>query len=205
MVSNGIEPERSGCEHDRWFRRKHCTILNTVKFLSSLFAQRRESMVDAKEILATAIEMEHFGSEYYSKFKDLVASEKAKTLLRSLAADEKDHAHILEIELSNLGGRLKPPAKEKLKKSLKQVFPERIHKNSIHAKDAISAIKLGILTERRSIEFYTKHAAKASPKMRKIFAKLIRMEIVHLGLLEENLQLLEDDGSWYGYLPILEG
>jgi rubrerythrin len=162
-------------------------------------------MADAKDILATAIEMEHFGSEYYSKFKDLVASEKAKTLLRSLAADEKDHAHILEIELSNLGGKLKPPGKEKLKKSLKQVFPERIHKNSIHAKDAISAIKLGILTERRSIEFYTKHAARASPKMRKIFAKLVRMEIVHLGLLEENLQFLEDDGSWYGYLPILEG
>jgi len=162
-------------------------------------------MADAKEILATAIEMEHFGSEYYSRFENLVASEKAKILLRSLAADEKDHAHMLEIELSNLGGRLKPPSDEELKKSLKQVFPERIHKNSIHAKDAISAIKLGISTEKRSIEFYTKHAAKASPKMKKIFTKLIRMEIMHLGLLEQNLQFLEDDGSWYGYVPILEG
>ncbi|MBN1677737.1 MAG: ferritin family protein [Candidatus Thermoplasmatota archaeon] len=162
-------------------------------------------MANAKEILATAIEMEHFGSEYYSKFEDLVASEKAKILFRSLAADEKDHAHILEIEMANLGGTPKPLSDRKLKNYLKQVFPESIHKDSIHAKDAISAIKLGIMTERRSIEFYTKHAARASPKMRKIFAKLIKMEIVHLGLLEENLQLLEDDGSWYGYLPILEG
>jgi len=162
-------------------------------------------MADAKQILATAIEMEHFGSEYYSRFKDLVASEKAKILLGSLAADEKDHAHMLEIELSNLGGRPKSLSDQKPRKALKQVFPERIHKNSIHAKDAISAIKLGISTERRSIEFYTKHAAKASPKMRKIFTKLVGMEIMHLGLLEENLQFLEDDGSWYGYLPILEG
>ncbi|MBN1678365.1 MAG: hypothetical protein JW880_07495, partial [Candidatus Thermoplasmatota archaeon] len=112
---------------------------------------------------------------------------------------------MLEIELSNLGGKLKPPSDRELKKSLKQVFPERIHKNSIHAKDAISAIKLGILTEKRSIEFYTKHAAKANPKMKKIFSKLIRMEIMHLGLLEQNLLFLEEDGSWYGYVPILDG
>jgi len=148
--------------------------------------------------------MEHFGSEYYSKFKGLVANEKAKLLLGSLASDEKDHAHILEIELHNLGVKGSMPSSETTKKSLKQVFPERIHKNSIHAKDAISAIKLGISTEKRSIEFYTKSAAKSSPKMKKMFAKLVRMEIVHLGLLEENLQYLEDDGSWYGYLPILD-
>jgi rubrerythrin len=161
-------------------------------------------MADAKEILATAIEMERFGSEYYSKFKDLVANEKAKLLLRHLAADEKDHAHILEIELANLGGEVKRPSKEQLKKSLKEVFPERIHKNSIVARDAISAIRLGIRTEKRSIDFYTKSAARADPKLKKMFAKLVRMEIVHLGLLEENLQFLESDGSWYGYLPILD-
>lgn len=161
-------------------------------------------MVSSKEILATAIEMEHFGSEYYSKFKELVANEKAKLLLGSLATDERDHAHILEIELHNLGGKTSSLSNEKLKKTLKQVFPERIHKNSIHAKDAISAIKLGISTEKRSIEFYSKSASRATPKMKKMFAKLVRMEIVHLGLLEENLQYLEDDGSWYGYLPILD-
>jgi len=149
--------------------------------------------------------MERFGYEYYSKFKELVASEKAKTLFGSLAADERDHAHLLEIELSNLGGRPRPVPDKELSKALKEVFPDRIRKNAIHAKDAISAIKLGISTERRSIEFYTRHAARSSPKMRKIFAKLIRMEVMHLGLLEENLQLLESDGSWYGYLPILEG
>lgn len=161
-------------------------------------------MASSREILTTAIEMEHFGSEYYSKFKDVVSNEKAKLLLGSLASDEKDHAHILEIELHNMGGRAAELSNEKFKKILKQVFPERIHKNSIHAKDAIAAIKLGISTEKRSIEFYSKSAAKATPKLKKMFAKLVRMEIVHLGLLEENLQYLENDGSWYGYLPILD-
>jgi rubrerythrin len=161
-------------------------------------------MADAKEILATAIEMEHFGSEYYGKFKDLVANERAKDLFRHLAADEKNHASILEIELANLGGRATKPSDEQLKKNLKKVFPERIHKNSIVAKDAISALMLGTRTEKRSIDFYTKSVARANPKLKKMFAKLIRMEIVHLGLLEENLHCLQSDGSWYGYLPILD-
>jgi len=161
-------------------------------------------MADAKEILATAIEMEHFGSEYYGKFKDLVANDRAKDLLRHLAADEKNHAHILEIELINLGGKAARPSDEQLKKILKKVFPERIHKNSIVAKDAISALMLGIRTEKRSIDFYTKSVARANPKLKKMFAKLIGMEIVHLGLLEENLHCLQSDGSWYGYLPILD-
>ena len=160
--------------------------------------------MDAKEILATAIEMEHFGSEYYTKFRDLVANERAKHLLRHLALDEKDHAHILEIELVNLGGEVKKPARNRSRKSLDKVFPERIRKNSIVARDAISAVMLGIRTEKRSIDFYTESASKANPKLRKMFYKLINMEIVHLGLLEENLHCLHEDGSWYGYLPILD-
>lgn len=160
--------------------------------------------MNGKEMLATAIEMEHFGSEYYSRFKNLVADERAKQLLRHLASDEKNHAHMLEIELTNLGGTVKKPSKAVLEKSLKQVFPERIHKDSIVMKDAISAVRLGIRTEQRSIEFYTKSCKRASPKLRKMLSKLIGMEIVHLGLLEENLHYLQSDGCWYGYLPILD-
>jgi rubrerythrin len=104
----------------------------------------------------------------------------------------------------NLGGEVKKPARNRPRKSLDKVFPERIRKNSIVARDAISAVMLGIRTEKRSIDFYTESAAKANPKLRKIFLKLVNMEIVHLGLLEENLHCLHEDGSWYGYLPILD-
>ncbi|OGS42262.1 MAG: hypothetical protein A3K67_00900 [Euryarchaeota archaeon RBG_16_62_10] len=161
-------------------------------------------MADVRETLATAIELERFGSEYYHKFMELVADPKAKLLMKSLAHDEREHMHILRIELTNLGGKPKAPSEELVRKSLKEVFPERIHKNSIATKDAVSAIKLGIRTEKRSIEFYSKNAATARPKLKKIFTKLAKMEIVHLGLLEENLEYLQDDGAWYGYLPILD-
>lgn len=161
-------------------------------------------MADVKEILAAAIEFERFGVEYYSRFMELVADDKAKPLMKSLSEDEKEHASILEKELTRLGGKVKPAPKETLAKGLAEIFPERIRRGSIATKDAIAAIKLGIRTEERSIDFYSKNAAATGPKLKDTFAKLEKMERGHKELLEENLKYLENDGSWYGYLPILD-
>ena len=161
-------------------------------------------MADAKEILAAAIEFERFGVEYYTKFHELVGDEKAKPLMKGLAGDEKEHAKILEIELNKLGGKASPPSKEMLKKGLAEIFPEKIKKGSIATKDAISAIKLGMRTEQRSIDFYSKNAGIAGGSLKEIFGNLEKMERGHLELLTENLKYLEDDGNWYGYVPFLD-
>lgn len=161
-------------------------------------------MADLKDILATAIEFEHFGVEYYAKFRELVSDEKAKPLMKSLSEDEKEHASILERELKAAGGKPKAASKGMLAEGLAEIFPERIRKNSIATKDAISAIKLGIRTEERSIEFYSKNAVSAGPRLKDVFAKLEKMERGHKEMLEENLRYLQNDGSWFGYLPILD-
>ena len=161
-------------------------------------------MADVKEIIAAAIEFERFGVEYYRKFHEVVGDEKAKPLMKGLAEDEKEHARILEAELKNLGGKLKAPPKDSIEKGLAEIFPEKVKKNAIVTKDAISAIKLGIRTEERSIEYYSRNAAAAGPKLKDIFAKLEKMERGHLELLQENLRYLEDDGVWYGYVPLLD-
>ena len=162
-------------------------------------------MTDMKEVISAAIEFEHFGHRYYTRFHELVADEKAKALMKSLARDEKEHAEILSRELSSLGGKAKAPTKEALEKGLRAIFPERTAKGSLAAKDAVSALKLGIRTEERSIDFYSKNGARAAPELRDVFSKLERMERGHLELLKENLRSLEDQGAWYGYVPILEG
>ncbi len=161
-------------------------------------------MADVKEIIAAAIEFENFGVEYYQRFHELVGDEKAKPLMKGLAEDEKEHARILGTELRKLGGRSKVPSKESVEKGLREIFPEKIKKNSIVTKDAISAIKLGIRTEERSIDYYSKNAVAAGPKLKDIFANLEKMERGHLELLQENLRFLEDDGVWYGYVPLLD-
>ena len=161
-------------------------------------------MADIKEILAAAIEFERFGVEYYTKFQELVGDEKAKPLMKGLAGDEKEHAKILETELNKLGGKVSPPSKEIVKKGLAEIFPEKVKKGSIATKDAISAIKLGMRTEERSIDFYSKNAAVAGGSLKEVFGKLEKMERGHLELLTENLKYLEDDGNWYGYVPFLD-
>ena len=75
----------------------------------------------------------------------------------------------------------------------------------IEKNDAISAIKLGIETEQRSIDFYTEQAKTTEGKLKDTFTMLAKMERGHLELLKENLEHLQDDGVWYGYVPILEG
>jgi rubrerythrin len=161
-------------------------------------------MANVKDILATAIEFEKFGVEYYTRFKDMVADEKAKPLMKGLADDEREHANILEKELKALGGKAKTPSKTDVEKGLKEIFPEATKKGSIATRDAISALKLGIRTEERSIDFYTKNANVAGPDLKTIFDRLAKMEEGHREMLVENLRFLEDDGSWYGYVPFLD-
>ncbi len=162
-------------------------------------------MADPKQILAAAIEFERFGIEYYMRFNQLVADDKAKALMKSLSNDEKDHASILERELKALGGSSPAPPKDMLEKGLAEIFPKSTKKESITVNDAVAAIKVGIKTEQNSIDFYSKNGKAAGPSLRGIFAKLQKMEEGHKELLEENLRGLQNDGTWYGYVPILEG
>ena len=97
------------------------------------------------------------------------------------------------------------PSKEMLEEGLSRIFPHHALRDSIKTQDAISAIKLGMDTEERSIEFYAEHAESSEGRLREMFSSLERMEVEHLELLKENLRSLQNEGVWYGYVPILEG
>ena len=162
-------------------------------------------MTDISQAIATAVEFEKFGVEFYRRFEKLVDDKDAKLLMRALATDEAEHASLLTRELQELGKKAKMPSKKEIEEGLAEIFPERLSKGHIGVKDSISAIKMGMRTEERSIKCYEKHGAKAGPEMKRVFKKLETMEREHLRLLRENLHYLQSDGSWYGYVPILEG
>lgn len=163
------------------------------------------SMSGVGDVIAAAIEFERFGKEFYMRFHELVKDPKAKALMKGLAHDEEEHAELLTNELKALGEAAPAPPRKTIEEGLEKIFPHSILKGSIETKDAISAIKLGIETEQRSIDFYTQHAGSATGDLKGVFEKLVRMEKGHLQLLHENLVHLRDDGMWYGYVPILEG
>ncbi|MDQ1372393.1 MAG: Ferritin family protein [Candidatus Thermoplasmatota archaeon] len=162
-------------------------------------------MADAKEVIATAVEFEKFGAEYYRRFRDLLEEKEAKALMASLASDEDEHAAVLTRELQALGGKAKAASGKRTEKGLAEIFPRKAKKGGLGVEDSISAIELGIGTEERSIEYYSRNAAAAGPGAKDIFARLEGMEREHLRLLQENLRQLRDQGSWLGYVPILEG
>ncbi len=182
----------------------HFAAPNKYRESASIRTADGTTMADLKEILATAVEFERFGAEYYERFMELVSDEKAKPMMKSLSEDERDHARILEKELERAGGRSKAAPRSVLENGLAEIFPEKVRKDSIATKDAIAAIKLGIRTEERSIEFYSKNASSGDRKLKETFAMLEKMERGHKELLEENLRYLQEDGSWYGYVPILD-
>lgn len=162
-------------------------------------------MADVGDVLAAAIEFELFGKEYYMRFHELVRDSKAKALMKGLAHDEEEHAELLTQQLEAMGGSVAGPRKDIIENGLEKIFPHKILKDSIETRDAISAIKLGMETEQRSIDFYAQQAGSSSGTLKEVFEKLERMERAHLELLRENLEHLRDDGAWYGYVPILEG
>ncbi len=162
-------------------------------------------MVDVRQVLATAIEFERYGVEYYTRFQGLVGDPKAQALMKALAHDEGEHEELLAKELAKLGGKAVAPSKKMLEHGLAQIFPEAGHGVAISTEGSVAALKAGIQTEERSAQFYSEGAKDADPSVRDLFLRLEMMEKEHRALLEENLRSLENDNSWYGYVPILEG
>lgn len=154
------------------------------------------------DILKEAISIEIYGREYYSIFSELVEDEKAKSIFRGLARDEAEHRELLEKEYKKIAGKpidLKVLDEENREKA-RRIFPESLEPMGIgETKDVLT---LGIRTEKRSIELYSKSAQKTDIKSSKdLFLKLVHFEEGHKEILEDALYYLEQEGSWYGYSP----
>ena len=167
---------------------------------------------ESKKILQKAIDIEIFGYNYYSKLKNLVENNEGRGLLGFLANAEEEHQHYLKKTCKNLGHEPEETelgnliADVLMDEGLQKIFNGLMEKEKLENVDAIEAIKLGMEVEAKSIKFYKNNAEKSpDPDIVKLFTELSSWEIVHLELLKENLRMLKDEGTWYGYTPILEG
>ena len=166
-----------------------------------------ENKIDLPDIFKEAISIEIYGKEYYSIFSDLVDYENARSLFRGLARDEGEHRELLEKEYKKLSGKtvdIKTLDKENREKA-RLVFPESTDAFGISESEEV--LKLGIRTEKRSIELYSNSAKRMDAgESKDLFVRLAGFEEGHKKLLEDALYYLEQDGSWYGYSPpTLEG
>lgn len=154
------------------------------------------------DILKEAISIEIYGKEYYSVFSELIEDENAKSVLKGLARDEGEHRELLEKEYRKISNKTLDIGvmDEKNRKKAKGIFPESLEPlNLTETKDTLN---LGIRTEERSIDLYSKSAAKTNNVSTKdLFLKLFHFESEHKKTLEDALYYLEQEGSWYGYSP----
>ena len=154
------------------------------------------------DILKEAISIEIYGKEYYSIFSELVEDENAKSIFRGLSRDEGEHRQLLEKQFLNVSGKSFNIAQvdEKNREKAKRIFPESLEPLGIEETKDI--LKLGIRTEERSIELYSKSIEKTINKPSKdLFSRLVHFEGEHKKTLEDALYYLEQGGSWYGYSP----
>lgn len=164
------------------------------------------------EILHKAIDIEVFGNHYYNKLSNGVENKEGKALLTYLAKAEEEHKERLEGMLNRYGGEARKTEIDTLiagilmDEGVEKIFRALMDKSKLENVDAIEATKLAMNVEAKSIDFYSDNAKK-SPEtdLVDLFTELSNMEKEHFDLLKENLRSLENEGVWYGYVPILEG
>lgn len=161
-------------------------------------------------ILHAAVAIEEFGAEFYKRLEGCIEEENGKALMRSLARDEMGHKEMIvrEIERLSSGQDVKDIGADQQYLDIvpRKVFDSIPTDRCLTIKEEMSALEVGMDVERRSVKMYEEAAKNASdPEIKKRLDHLTRIEQGHLRLLMENLQLLKDEGAWYGYSPILEG
>ncbi|UCB53197.1 MAG: ferritin family protein [Candidatus Zixiibacteriota bacterium] len=150
------------------------------------------------KVIKEAINVERDGYHFYQTAAGKTKDVKGKTVFRSLAQDELDHSSVLE----GLQHAIKTKTKFK--------FTRKGHgkKSAVRSKNPIfsagfkskikedhfelSALRIGQLLERNSMEFYSKHANRSKNRdLKALFNFLFEWEKDHLKALVQQERFLK--------------
>jgi rubrerythrin len=153
------------------------------------------------QIVKDAIRVENDGYRFYRLVEEKTADPKGKEVFASLAKDETNHMQILK----NLYQSIKQDKELKLDelKDMKHIlettsespiFSEAFKTRLNQSHFEMTALSIGILLEKNSIEFYKKFAEEAeSQDVKQLFDYLSEWEGEHLRALVKQQQLLQED------------
>lgn len=156
-------------------------------------------------MLASALEKEQRGLEFYKTAESKCANELGKDIFRMLAAEERVHiARIKQIYGSLEGGKSWPGDWKSHKmenENLQKLFRERMAGlgPKIRAETGdLEALDVGIEFEQGAINFYEQELPRASdPLEREFIEQMIWEERTHYRSLSEIKQYLTDPESWF--------
>ena len=156
-------------------------------------------------MLATAIEKEKQGKQFYDKAVSDCTNKLAQDIFRTLAAEEAIHIkRAMEIHDSLQSGTSwsqdwKSHRQEN--ENLRQLFRDRIAKVGAEvASDAsdVKAVEIGLEFEQGAIDFYEKELTGATDSVEKEFIeRMIQEERTHYASLSDLKLYLSDPASWF--------
>ena len=163
-------------------------------------------MQTIEEILLTAIAIERYGQEYYSRFASKISDKTGKALMHGLGNDEKEHEELISKHYREHFNKA-PPKKIGIDigaKAIKEIFSPK--KGKSENEIMFETLQIGVVVEQKSVDFYTRSAGDTKDaKLKQLLNALIDIEKGHKAMLEENLFHLRQNGTWWGYVPILDG
>ncbi|MCF6149241.1 MAG: ferritin family protein [Candidatus Kuenenia sp.] len=157
---------------------------------------------DAKDIKSIALQMEMDGVKFYSDLANKTLHPIGKAMFRSFAEDEKQH--IKRIQALLPAEKESIPSEEKVADSPKerlitvfQSMGDELKKTVTVSTNDIEAVKLAIKLEEEGLKFYEKAANESTDeKEKKSFHFLAEEEKIHLNVLKNTLEYIEDKERW---------
>jgi rubrerythrin len=164
-------------------------------------------MDDVREILKLAVDKERFRKAAYLEAAEKTTNALAKATFASLAAEEDKHERYLtsyyEKQVANEGW----PAPAELgveddtMATVREIFKQataQIGTAGEASAELTAVYEAGIAAEGESVEYYSDALAHATdPNAKAFFDILVRAEKMHLKLLSDTFDYLNDSGKWY--------
>jgi len=164
-------------------------------------------MDDVRDILKLAVDKERMRKAAYAEAAEKTDNALAKATFASLATEEEKHERYLQVyydkQMANEGW----PAPEELgveddimgtvREVFKQATAQIAQAGGLSA-ELTAVYDAGIAAEAESVAFYADALKQATdPNARKFFEVLVRAEQMHLKLLSETQEFLDDTSKWF--------
>jgi len=153
------------------------------------------------EVVKSAIRVENDGYQFYRLAEEKTKDAKGKEVFASLAKDETNHMEILKSLYQSIKekGKFKFDEVKDMKHILattseSPIFSKEFKQRLSQAHFEMTALSIGILLEKDSIEFYKKSAQETEDKdVKMLFNYLADWEGEHLRALVDQQKFLQED------------
>ncbi len=161
-------------------------------------------ILNVKDAIKTAIQMEKDGYDFYSKAAAQTNSDMGRTIFESLANDEQRHLDIFQKMFEEKVGKSEwdDLVNSSKKYAIIPIFPTNLNDAPGMDNDSseIDALRLAMDSEKEAIDYYSDIKENIDNKyLLKIINEIIEQEKNHFSLLEKEFNHINTTGYWFEF------